>query len=617
VEDPVPAALVRAVSQAPRKLPEIRQPAARSLPCSALVEEPVGRCAPRGAGRLRAACALGWLGLLAPACGGDGASAGDGGGVLEGGGAAGGAGGAAPADAGASATGGRGGTGGTSDASAAADAAAVGRDGAAAGDAPAADAPVAADAAGPASFLPDFRSGTRLRAQRFAAPGADGAFATFVDMQNGQRCSFLPAADGVLRCLPNGSRFHAGFADAGCSLPVVGADFESAFCAAIPTIAAILRSSQGAEIYDVFKLAAYPPGGVPYVGTPGSCVPNAPLRTGWRTFLKAIEAVPAAGFVKGEVKLFPGPGGVSVKRIVAEDGASLATGLALTDRGLACEPLPAADGSVRCVATAPRAELYDGTFFLDAQCMTPLASVRGEETPVIGVHPDTAGRYSFFTPGERIKGTLYLNTQPGGCKTQPHPAEATRLRFYPVGAAVPASALPELRLARGMGSGSLALRYTAAADGTPLTANVLPVPRFGLTDDNPFLDTASNQPCYPVVTPGGPRCLPQRTLAMEQYLFFAEPECKGAILAGCDQGEDCTGRLAARLGRCGPTRAAETLARASARYRGAQYYQYQPGEPEAERCTLSPITNPPEGNLFVVGDSVAWDALPALTLTTE
>src|SRR5262249_19349618 len=48
-----------------------------------------------------------------------------------------------------------------------------------------------------------WQSGSRLHARVFDAGGGAEHFATWVDTQTGEDCSFAKAADGTIRCLPS------------------------------------------------------------------------------------------------------------------------------------------------------------------------------------------------------------------------------------------------------------------------------------------------------------------------------------------------------------------------------------------------------------------------------
>ena len=104
-----------------------------------------------------------------------------------------------------------------------------------------------------AEALPDYRSGTRLRARLLTAEGGSALFKGWHDKDLDFDCAFGPAEDSMTRCLPQ-SRSLNDFADAACANRVVAA---SPGCVPPKFVSALGTCSTGAPVFRVgAKLAA-------------------------------------------------------------------------------------------------------------------------------------------------------------------------------------------------------------------------------------------------------------------------------------------------------------------------------------------------------------------------
>jgi hypothetical protein len=111
----------------------------------------------------------------------------------------------------------------------------AGKGGAAGGNATAGTGAI--DGGGDAMALLEARSGTRLKAVRYkGADGSEYPTSTWFDASLNEDCTFKAAADGKLRCLPDGhsvtSSTYLYFADAGCTAPIVFNEASS--CGSLP-----------------------------------------------------------------------------------------------------------------------------------------------------------------------------------------------------------------------------------------------------------------------------------------------------------------------------------------------------------------------------------------------
>ncbi|HEU4403698.1 MAG TPA: hypothetical protein VFS43_00160 [Polyangiaceae bacterium] len=149
-------------------------------------------------------------------------------------------------------------------------------------------------------------SGSRLRAVVYR--GADGSqhpTGRWFDTTRGEECTYQPAADGAVRCLPTNAVAHAGlYADAGCSTPAVALPSLACDAAnfAYIEVAAPGACSAGKRVFRKGpQVTPAPPLGIVpvYQGTPGACqyVEGA----GPNVFAVGAE-VPAAEFLGATVE---------------------------------------------------------------------------------------------------------------------------------------------------------------------------------------------------------------------------------------------------------------------------------------------------------------------------
>ncbi len=116
------------------------------------------------------------------------------------------------------------------------------------------------------------QSGSRLKAEYYV--GADGSKQwdySFQDSARGnERCSFLTAADGSIRCLPSGISAGIFFSDANCTETLA---YAVTACGATPAYATSMIATSACPAkyeYHLFTVASKYTGTV-YSGSPGSC----------------------------------------------------------------------------------------------------------------------------------------------------------------------------------------------------------------------------------------------------------------------------------------------------------------------------------------------------------
>jgi hypothetical protein len=161
---------------------------------------------------------------------------------------------------------------------------------------------------GGAGGVPDYVSGTRIKARVQATPDGAKAFAGFYDNSLAVPCSFNRAADDVLRCLPN-TYAYAGvyWGDAGCTAPIA---YSTTGCN--PTYAQKAEAtnscvdigyySTNSRMHILSVAGAYS-GAMVWSGTPGSCNPLATPAT--LSFFLLGSEVAASTLAAGSIELAP------------------------------------------------------------------------------------------------------------------------------------------------------------------------------------------------------------------------------------------------------------------------------------------------------------------------
>jgi hypothetical protein len=150
-------------------------------------------------------------------------------------------------------------------------------------------------------------SGGRITIKRTRYVGTDGSSTTpsessYHDEMLNLDCIILPAADGVMRCLPISFSANASgtFSDAACTTPLVMV-YDPTGCAPVPPYAFQLANVTQAcvaasSVWRMFPTGAeYLTTGPIFSGSPGSCSKGT-RPTGYRFFTIGAE-LPASNFV--------------------------------------------------------------------------------------------------------------------------------------------------------------------------------------------------------------------------------------------------------------------------------------------------------------------------------
>lgn len=232
-------------------------------------------------------------------------------------------------------------------------------------------------------------SGSRLRA-RFVRGESLRLFLGWHDRARGEDCRFLPAGDGVLRCLPTspGNGYLTGyFADDQCTVPAAVLSGLDPCAPAAPIAWLQLGTGECAARFAVHALEEEVPAVYAWSGT--TCI-----STGQPGRRLGAE-VPPAAFVAAHRELVPASPALSVSRLVAEDGATGEQLLADAAEGWTCYPSPALGGE-RCLPLATTYALHFGDPACTALAVYPPACPG--TTHVYRYEPDT-GAYSVHVPG--------------------------------------------------------------------------------------------------------------------------------------------------------------------------------------------------------------------------
>ncbi len=161
---------------------------------------------------------------------------------------------------------------------------------------------------GGAGGVPDYVSGTRIKARVQSTPDGAKAFAGFYDSTLATPCTFNRAADDAVRCLPANVAYTGTYwGDSGCTTLIA---YSTTGCAATwaskyETTAScvdtgVYTSSARTHVYSI--AGAYS-GSMVWVGSPASCTMTTPP-AGWAFFTLGSE-VPASTFSAGSVDIAP------------------------------------------------------------------------------------------------------------------------------------------------------------------------------------------------------------------------------------------------------------------------------------------------------------------------
>jgi hypothetical protein len=236
-------------------------------------------------------------------------------------------------------------------------------------DAEAASGDASTDDDVPVTLERPFRSGSRLSADFYRAPGLPDAFVGLVDTESGAECEFFPTAGGTLRCLPwpvsaSNGLVVAGYRDAQCEQPIYVYDTT---CEMRPTVITQITGEcdQEASVHALSPLSSAVP--VYDFSDLGEC--EATNTTSEDGSLVVGAAQPLEGYVAGVRKLIPHDGELTRQVIVGEDGSVHPGEIVVKDPLLVCRA-EFTDEPRNCHLVIPT--YFEGTdYFTDDMCTMP------------------------------------------------------------------------------------------------------------------------------------------------------------------------------------------------------------------------------------------------------
>ncbi len=383
----------------------------------------------------------------------------------------------------------------------------------------------AVDAA-PAAPLPDFASGTRLRAMVYQATGGAKQWHGWYDNQLKSVCTFAGAEDGATRCLPTGE-YTSYYADAECKTPVY---HHNGTCAK-PAFVWVSGDTCGntRPIYDLG--AAITPAALYY--RPGlTCSPTEIPGNGT---LHALTKRPASDFVPAtQVNDARGNGGLAMTFLKAADGAIQPVEMFDNVRQTQCRPgiyaTAANSFADRCVPSAQAIASAGTAFFSDATCATLLAhtntclenKVKVEVLVTLDYSDVCAPKYvySYAELGAKWSGQVHQGS-PAQCSV----TNITAFTQFQIGAAITPASLPQLTTVD-VGTGRIKARYFKSSSDERLIFST-------------FVDSDSGQACRPLLTSDGLRCVDSRS---SDYSSYSDDQCQKQVVYVGKPAMGCTAK---------------------------------------------------------------------------
>jgi hypothetical protein len=386
------------------------------------------------------------------------------------------------------------------------------------------------DAGAPESFVPYWRSGTRMRA-RLLVPvdGGDPYWFGWRDTQLGMDCTNGVAADGAERCVHTEIAATKYYADAGCSVPLAWLRPRSC--------------GSGTHAYDFDgggRFRAYPIGTLhtgPVYGDVGTCgVVSAPEGT---LHLLGTE-VPAASLIAAQYTREPV--GVYERYIQGlVDGAGVELGTLETPGG-SCAPAASGLGPSACIPNVRRATAAyldpactQRVYFWDRQSYDPPTISQFAELEPVACNSS----FTHHAVVSDVTAATYYRQTPAGCTSASTGARGTLYPASPLADPVPlGSSVIGPRRGRlgylywiGPDDQALAVRYwdhdlgmpCLPINGTDDKLRCLPVELAQITASVDATCTGAPQSLTPACFPGTPVDGPDYTSCSDTYTVQTLP----------------------------------------------------------------------------------------------
>ncbi len=370
--------------------------------------------------------------------------------------------------------------------------------------------------------LPEYKSGTRLRANLVGGQGDAKLFTGWYDKTLKANCAFALAEDGQQRCLPSGAELGSTYSDSACTLRAV---VVTPTCK-VPAFAVGEGTCEQGPV--VLRVGSKLTTTLLYVKQKsGSC---ASLPANGQDVYEAVAPVAAGDMVSAEESTGTSKDGLAVLSRIAEDGAVETISAVDTEHAGLCDAKTGNSG--RCL---PSQTAFEQTFFKDAGCKTSAAIYSSSttscgRTPSAVLRPsgsastcgDTAPSYAAV--GAKVSGTVYQNQ--GVCEA----STETSASFYEVGQAMALTDFPALKNQE-TGSSRIQVRSATSSSGMHIL-------------DRGLFDQDRSEECAPApASDGATRCLPLSS-SRNDVRYFSDAKCTKPIAF---VGSECTPPSSVRL----------------------------------------------------------------------
>lgn len=374
----------------------------------------------------------------------------------------------------------------------------------------------------------EFDNGARLAAERVETAQGVARMLGIFDTKEGVACGFVPAADKVLRCLPEGAfiTYLGQFADPSCTASIfrVPVDLDVTKGAAIP-----LDDSGdcGNTLRFAVKLFAAH-SGKHFEKRGESCVESDTRYYHPHDRLMVVSGErSAADWVAGESVVQQGAARIRMTEVRSADGGRFVTGFFDQELGARCERVARSADEPNLTCTPPGA-VQTERYFADASCTARPLDVVFDRCARPTVVKLNSGEFVAV-------GGLWSQAAFGwdGSSCTPIPLDHSSFTFFEVPAPRRAISLGTLEAKR-IGEGRLTMEF-ATIDGKPT----------GRPDLKPdAFDSKLGEACEFVLTPkDGARCFSDRgvlsTTSRVGPHFYSDAACSNEIVA-CEG--NCEGR---------------------------------------------------------------------------
>lgn len=362
-------------------------------------------------------------------------------------------------------------------------------------------------------------AGTRLAPRWLSTAAGARAFQGWWDGLRKERCNFVVAGDGELRCVPDVAALdrETTFADPACTEPAVSSTIDSCDSATVVrrrdvttcpprtrffSLGAELASDGG--VVSLYRRAA--PG--------GPCTAQSSHEGRW---FRLGPELPPSSFIKATVASVPLSTNLEGRFLEAEDGARSFRGLTDATAKLECDAAVGKDGVIRCL---PRQAAYVSSGqFADSSCTQPVAAATHAACPA----PSFATNLDFGTcpPVTIVFGVgaaVSSVWSPNGASCAPQSVGAGEAVYRLQSESPPSSFIPLPERDGGVSYGRLRARTLELPGGA--------MHRYGS-----WRDTQLGLDCYfDVAGDGARRCVPSFSLTFS--VFFSDPACTQPLALG-------------------------------------------------------------------------------------